>query len=296
MKRTSRVVSTCTAVLLLVLGLGVVTSDSRADIDPSSAVLNTRIFNDCPSSVLTTTNAYPASVAIGDSALGCFGFANLHNWSFSQNGVTAEKLDNSESVHFSATLVISGATNGEAGLRVSPWWSPDVDGRFNVRTTDGEIACFGGRLPFYSFTGSQGVTYTKGTPIKLEVIYEPNGLTSSSPATIEYKLEYPIGTPYTSGALPFDQGNPSEDPPHGVWGMLRPAYAGGYIQCFLVGGNNSAQVRANWTDIQFAHVHHLNLPKIPGLGTWGLVALTALLVAAGSFAMMRRRREVGGAV
>ena len=65
-----------------------------------------------------------------------------------------------------------------------------MDGRFNVRTTDGEIACFGGRLPFYSFTVAHGLTYVKGNPIHLEMIYRPNGLSAASPATIEYKLTY----------------------------------------------------------------------------------------------------------
>ena len=291
MKRMRRVRSACAALFVLVLGLGVAASVSGAADNPSSAVIKERIFNDCGTSVVTTTNAYPATVAIGDSALGCaIGWANLHNWSFSKDGVNAQQFLNGRAMKFSADLLIAGATEGEAGLRISPWWSPDVDGRFNIRTSDGEIACFGGRLPFYSFTGSQSVTYTKGNPIHLEVIYKPNGLWSGSPATIEYKLVY-ASTSYTSGPLAFDQGNPAEDPPHGQWGMLQPAYAGGYIQCLVVAGNNNAQLRATWTDIQFEPQ-----PYVPGLGTWGLVALTVLLVGAGAFAMQRRRREAGVAV
>ena len=63
---------------------------------------------------------------------------------------------------FSADVTLSGTGDGEAGLQISPWWSPNVDGRFNVRTPDGEVACFGGRLPFYSFTGDQGRVLREG--------------------------------------------------------------------------------------------------------------------------------------
>ena len=114
---------------------------------------------------------------------------------------------------------------GEAGLQVTPWWSQNVDGRFNVRSTDGEIACFGGRLPFYSFTANHGLHYVPGDLIHLEIVYDPNDLTVSDPATIEYKLSYQ-GTDYTSGILPFDEGNPAENPPHGVWGILNDARVG----------------------------------------------------------------------
>ncbi len=68
-----------------------------------------------------------------------------------------------------ADLQITGLGQGEAGLRCSPWWSPNVDGRFNVRVGDGEIAVFGGRLPFYSFTGSHGINYVRGDVIHLEI-------------------------------------------------------------------------------------------------------------------------------
>ena len=61
--------------------------------------------------------------------------------------------------------------------------------RFNFRTTDGEIAVFGGRLPFYSFTGSQGITYTKGDTVRVGVIYDPHSLSMADPATIQYNRD-----------------------------------------------------------------------------------------------------------
>jgi hypothetical protein len=219
-------------------------------IDPSSAVIIPRVFDDCPSSTLTTLNAYPALISIDDSVLDCFGFANLHVWRFSEDGATPRMFDNANIFSFSADLMLTGTADGEAGLQISPWWSPEVDGRFNVRTSDGEIACFGGRLPFYSFTGSDGVTYVKGTSIHLSISYTPNLLTEDYPGTVVYGLEYQ-GMSYSSGPLPFDMGNPNEDPPHGLWGILSPAYAGGHFQPFLQGGNAEAALHATWSNISF---------------------------------------------
>ncbi len=246
MKRITPLSIACTAVLAFA---GFATAFAATPL-PNSAFVKTRIFNDCPTSTITVTNNYPALISIDDADLDCFGFANLHNWSFSENGTTAANFDNHSSFRYSATLVISGSGNGEAGLRLSPWYSQDVDGRFNVRTPDGEIACFGGRLPFYSFTGSHGLHYVAGEPIRLEVIYEPHGVKSTSPATIEYRVGYQ-GNDYTSGRLPFDQANPAEDPPHGLYGILYEARVGGYFQPRL-GNGVAVNVNASWSDIEFS--------------------------------------------
>jgi hypothetical protein len=147
-----------------------------------------------------------------------------------------------------ADLVIAGTGEGESGLQISPWWSPDVDGRFNVRTTDGEIACFGGRLPFYTFTGTYNLHYLKGSPIHLEMTYRPNGLSMSSPGTIRYTLTY-LGNTYTSGDLPFDEGNPAEG--HGSWGILDGAEVGAHLQAFMQPGNAASEIGATWANIVF---------------------------------------------
>src|SRR5438132_3077894 len=218
--------------------------------NPNSAVVKTRIFNDCPFSTVTVVNNYPSLISIEDTGLACSGFANLHNWSFSEDGTTAAQFPNNSDFRVAADLTISGTGKGEAGLRLSPWWSPDVDGRFNVRTTDGEIACFGGRLPFYSFTSHYGLHYVKGDAIHLQMTYKPHGLNASSPATIEYELTYG-GSSYASGELNFDQGNPSEDPPHGQWGLLNNGYVGGYIQPNMEPGVLTSGLKASFTNIRF---------------------------------------------
>ena len=192
-----------------------------------SAVINTRIFNDDPTSTLTTTNSYPALVEISDTPTGA-GYANLHNFHLADAGVE-HPFANSEAFSFSADLTISGAGEAEAGLQIAPWWSQNVDGRLNFRTTDGEIAAFGGRLPFYSFTGSQGLTYTKGDTVRVGVVYSPHSLSMADPATIVYNVTLGA-TDYTSGPLAFDQGNPAEG--YGTWGNLDDARVGGYMQVF----------------------------------------------------------------
>jgi len=239
----------CTAILFVLLAASLPPGPAAATPNPNSAVVKERIFNDCPFTTLNVVNNYPSLISFNESGLGCFAFANLHNWTLSTDGVNGAAFDNNSDWSLSADLVISGSGGGEAGLRVSPWWSQDVDGRFNVRSTDGEIACFGGRLPFYSFTGAYGLHYVKGNPIHLEVTYKPHGLNASSPATIQYELTYQ-GTTYTSGALNFDQANPAEDPPHGLWGMLNDGRVGGYQQSFNTPGDLTTTFNTAFSNIQ----------------------------------------------
>lgn len=235
-------------VIVVALGAVLLAGVAAATQVPNSAAVFERVFNDCPFSTVESTNNYPTTVEITDTKESCgSGFANRHAWRFSQDGTTAQEFSNNDGFRFSCDLTISGDGEAEAGIGISPWWSQLVDGVFNFRTTDGEIACFGGRLPFYSFTGSQGVTYVKGTTVHVTMSYLPHGLEESNPATIEYTLDN--GTLYTSGPLPFDQGNPAE--PYGLWGMLNEATAGGNFQMFLQQGGPNASVTVNWSNIMF---------------------------------------------
>ena len=215
---------------------------------PNSAVVDARVFNDCPDTDLTITNAYPASICFLDSGDGCTG-TNLHAWSFSEDGITKAVFENCSHYRFAAVVKMC-TQYGEAGLRLSPWWSPNVDGRFMINAASGEIACFGGRLPFYSFTAAYGLRYVSGTPIWMQISYDPNSLTQADPATIEYQLFYQ-GVAYTSGKLPFDEGNPAEAAEHGAWGELYPAYAGGYMQAPNWNGGAAYCADVTWGNIDF---------------------------------------------
>lgn len=238
--------------LLSMLGLA---GSALATPDVNSAVINARIFDDCFTSTLTTVNSYPALISIDDNWDCSSGFANLHNWRFSTDGATAALFENDDAFSFSATIVMDGTGNGEGGLQISPWWSQNVDGRLNIRTTDGEIACFGGRLPFFSFTGTFGITYVKGTPITAKITYLANSNSMADPATIQYEITYNASN-YNSGPLPFDEGNPSEDPPYGLWGMLNDAQVGGHLQVFIAGAPNN--LTETWSNITFENLKEPN--------------------------------------
>ena len=71
---------------------------------------------------------------------------------------------------------------------------------------------------------------------------------------------------YTSGPLPFDQGNPAEDPPHGLWGIGSPSYVGGHVQILWQAGGPSSSLQGQWTDICY---DYLTVPVQPR--AWGSV-------------------------
>ncbi|NNE07455.1 MAG: hypothetical protein HKN20_02710 [Gemmatimonadetes bacterium] len=237
------------AVSALVVAFAMTATAAVAAPNPDGANFNLRIFDDCFTSTLNTTNNYPALVQIDDDWNCLNGWANLHNWHLSEGGAEVE-FDNADGWEFAFDLVLSGPDNMEAGMQIAPWWSQDVDGRFNIRSTDGEIACFGGRLPFYSFTANDGINYVKGETIGLKAIYCPNSLDSLDAGTIEYIVNYG-GSTYSSGPLAFSEGNPSEDPPHGLWGLLTPHKVGGYVQTHL--GGPGGQAIATYTNITYSN-------------------------------------------
>lgn len=219
---------------------------SAATPIPNSAVVLERLYNDCPISTVNSTNLYPASIQVTDSwdPL-CIGFANGHAWNYSADGATSLDFTNGGNYRFAATVVLSGTGTLEGGIHIAPWWN-NMDGRFQARIQDGEIACFGGRFPFYSFTANDGISYVAGTPIRMEITYLANGLSMASPATIQYKCTYNAVT-YTSPVLAFDEGNTAEDPPHGLWGSLDPSLAGGVAQ--INNGSGGSNYSATWSDI-----------------------------------------------
>jgi len=257
--------------LALVATLGVA-ADVLASPAVNSAVFQIRVFDDDPASTLVTNDAYPASVSITDTrSPGESGFANFHRWGLSTDSVFIADFQNADGFKFSTDLTISGSGEGEAGLQIRPWWS-NADGLFNFRTTDGEIAVFGGRLPFYSFTGAHGITYTKGTTVRVGVDYRPNSLSALDPATIVYTVTMGPNT-YSSGPLAFNEGNPAEDPPHGLWGLLNPFQVGGQMKLFIDGSPANAGLTTTWGNIDY-------VPEPASLALFGM----------GALALLRRRR------
>jgi len=252
----------------LALVLGFATQALAQTPNVNGVIFELYRFNDCPAGTANSGGTYPTSIYINDPTLLCTGFANAHVWRFSSDGgATAAVFHNNSNFHACADLVIDGIDNNgaEAGLNIPPWWDgSQTDGRMNVRTSDGEIACFGGRMPFYSFTGTNGIHYVKGTLIHLEMTYLAHHNTQADPGTIDYKVVYNSNT-YDSGPLPFDQGTAAEDPPHGLWGILNDTTVGGFFQVRLDPGNAAANMTATWSNICYD-----NLQVTPTQSsTWG---------------------------
>ena len=233
----------------LALAVGFASAEAATPI-PNSAIVLQRLYNDCPISTVSSINAFPGSISISDSWNGlCVGFANGHVWNFSgDGGATSLNLGNNGNYKFRATMVLSGTGTVEGGIHIAPWWQ-NMDGRFQARIPDGEVACFGGRLPFYSFTFNDGVVYVAGTPITMEIEYHGNGLSAVAPGAIQYRLLYG-GNSYSSPVLFFDEGNTAEDPPHGLWGSLDPSLVGGVVQ--VNNGSGGENYNATWTDVTFS--------------------------------------------
>lgn len=214
--------------LCLVIGMGLVVATAAASPVINGAKVNLGVFNDNPMSTRTVSNLYPTYLSIQDENVTGGGWANRHNFRLSDNGGIGEAVFmNADYFTFAADVTMTSDGAIEGGLNVSPWWSKEVDGVFMINGSSGEIACFGGRLPFYSFTANYALTYTKGTTVRMGVIYNPNYLSQSNPATIEY-LYTVGGTTYSSGPLAFDKGTEAEG--YGIWGMLDDARVGGYVQ------------------------------------------------------------------
>jgi hypothetical protein len=263
-----------TVLVLAVLAAAAFSGGALASPDIDSAIVHTRIWNDADYSTVTFGNFYPSSLWIRDENLDDYGWANRHNFRLSENGGISDAVFmNNDAFEFYADIMLTGTADSEGGLNLSPWWSQNVDGVFMVRTNDGEVSCWGGRLPFYNFTADQGLTYTKGTTVRLGMIYDPHSLTEEDPGTIQYFYTDVDGTTYPSPILEFDQGNPAEDPPYGLWGILNDARVGGYFMPLV---NN--QIPGNWGQVDFE-----NMVYVPEPASLALVGLAGL-------ALLRRRR------
>ncbi len=160
----------------------------------------------------------------------------------------------------------------EGGLNLSPWWSQNFDGLFMLRTSDGKIECWGGRMPYYDFTGNHGITYTKGETVRLSMTYRPRGLSAADPGQILYEVTQ-NSTTYSSGWLNFDQGTLSEGPTYGLWGILNNARVGGWV---------TPQVNTS-DPTNYGLAEFDNIVFIPEPATLTLLAL-------GGAAVLRRRK------
>ena len=142
-----------------------------------------------------------------------------------------------------------------------------------INPNNGEIAVFGGRLPFcsnHAISYPPGYwpqpDYVNGSTIHAAMQYLAGPVDptlSGIPATVTY---YTVngGTPYQFGPVAFDQGNTSENPPHGLWGSLEPTSVGGYFQL------HHMSTQPTQGTITFANICYTNLQSTPTrTSTWG---------------------------
>jgi len=256
------------------LAFGLTAVASAQTPNPNGAFIIMPYWNNCPVSTQTTTNAYPAHVDMSDVDPFSFAGTNKHLWKFSEDGgATQGVFHNASNYYFCADVTISGNApeNLEGGLNISPWWS-DGDGQFMINPNNGEIAVFGGRLPFAS-NHAPGYPpgywpqpdYVNGATVNMGMQYLAGPVDptiSGIPATVTY---YTVngGTPYQFGPLAFDMGNAGENPPHGLWGSLEPTSVGGYFQV-----RHGVVPTAGY--ITWANICYTNLQPTPtSTSTWG---------------------------
>ncbi|HZW08403.1 MAG TPA: hypothetical protein VFF69_00730 [Phycisphaerales bacterium] len=143
-----------------------------ADVtDIDSVQIQERRFNDYSGSTLVTTNNFPSLVRFDESNFGSGGFANQHVAWFSGDG-GASHYDFARTDRFVISLDVTldvGSTSPrkEAGFRFDTFQAGEA---FFFVTSDGEVAAFGGMLPFHSF----GHVYTPGSTASLSLIYTPD--------------------------------------------------------------------------------------------------------------------------
>lgn len=228
---------------------------------------NPSLVSPPPTPPASGANVGTSQVVITDPSLYCpdngSGWGvNGHAWQFSADGGgTAAVFGNSDNFSFGAdlTLHLVGIPHGaEAGLNIAPPWATVyaayLDGRINCRVPDGEIACFGGNLPFYSFTATNGIHFLADDPTHLEIHYVGgSGPNEATPGRVEYVVVQG-GITYTSPWLncsppPY---NPSDPPAWHDYGIGTPSFAGGFMQPQVDVGNLSAQAVGTWNNVSFS--------------------------------------------
>jgi hypothetical protein len=230
-----------------------------------------RIFDDFPTSTLVTTNNFPSQLRFEDSfpegTVG--GFANKHvGWLSDDNGTTRFQNNYAQSwvMEFNVSITApAGQPRKEAGIEVRnprPRLGYTDEGQVLI-ASDGEVAVFGGVMPF---TGFGGNTYTLGTTAHVRFEYFAPG--SVDPVKGAYQL---IFTDAVTGV--HDSGIK-------LWGDESDGlYGFNYGAEFGLKAQNQRNPRID----DVSDINYTNFSVIPSPGSLALLGLGAL--AAG-----RRRR------
>ena len=160
---------------LIVLGTGTGVYAQVSSIN--SATITPRVFNDIPGASFSGANLYQpptsSSISLSEANVSAAtGFADRDVWQFSNNGATsAYQFQNNDYFHVSLDLTLTGSPitpRKEAGFLFSTASSGDI--QFIVNTDGHEVVQFGG-IGSYSFSVSNGMSYTSGTTITIGMTY-----------------------------------------------------------------------------------------------------------------------------
>ncbi|MEO0715593.1 MAG: hypothetical protein AAFY58_01235 [Planctomycetota bacterium] len=227
-----------------------------------------RLFNDFSGSNLTLNSNWTAgvgNVSIVENNYGAGGFANKHI-SFFADAPAGNRVDFDYGDGFDAmmTLQVNGADN--VG-NLETGFNSDLFGfgLFGVLTANGEIAAFGGTMPFHSF--GPGV-YNVGDEVMLNMIYTPGAGENMMPAsTIEYRYNnLTTGSGWVSSGLVS-------------FGNTEGGWPSAFTQTFGVGAQiNNPDAVNGAVDVDFRNITIIPAP-----------ASAALLGLAGIAGIRRRR-------
>lgn len=183
--------------------LAIAGAASGAVQDINSVQQANRIFDDFTTTTLTVTDNYAASYRIEetgyvDESIGG-NFANKHGAFFSEdNGATRFDFDYGDSFLAKLTYV-----DNSSGINVEAGFLTDLFGfGFFGGLPNGEVAAFGGTLPFHSF----GTIYTPGDTIDLSMKYIAGTAEGFDPSRIKYGVQINGGGWAYSPAILFTNG------------------------------------------------------------------------------------------
>ena len=258
------------------------TSMAHADVFSSINSMDaagTRWYNDYPGSTLVVTNGGLPSVRIQDSNFVGGNFTNRHHVALAHNGARYDFGNGSQSFQLDVDVTINGTlpARAEAGIWAgkAPNWpssaGADVGNFVCLPDNGGEIAAFGGGLPFFSNNQPPNAGMARsvrGVTTHLTMLYTTSAFGSS--------INYGVNGVFTGNQAYTDGlGNPLAN------GLFASTVAGGPL---LVGvyvqGPNGGPVNSGTIDVTFGNISIV----IPGPGSASLLGMGGLLAA-------RRRRR-----
>lgn len=292
--------------LAAVAALAAFAGSAIADVSTINSVrIQNRNFNDFPGSTILQTVQYPTTVdwderfpAGAASRLpagnppGSGGFANRHfGWFSADNGASNYAFQNGESFTARANVLIQTGGNitpggnalprREAGFAIfNPQNGFDggnpnnpivsyIDEGFVMVASDGEVAMFGGGLPFFSFNSlnDPNARYFLGTSARIEFRYfAPSG---GNPAACQVVFTNFLGTEFASPVLPFSNAS------------VVLGNASGLANGTNVGLRAQNQRNPNFDDFSLIRYNNISVTPTPG---------AAALLALGGLMAGRRRR------